>query len=121
MAAGIAALKLLQELDPYERLAKMGAQIAAALNTAAKEKGVALQTPQVGSMFAFFFNDSPVHDFDSAVASDASAFKKVFHHCLENGVYLPPSAFETCFISTAHEGPAIDRACDVLSSAIAAL
>lgn len=121
MSAGIAALKLLRELNPYERLAKMGAQIANAIDQAAKAKGVSLQTPQVGSMFAFFFNDSPVRDFASAVGSDADAFRSVFRHCLDKGVYLPPSAFETCFISTAHEGPAIDRACEVLSGAIAAL
>jgi glutamate-1-semialdehyde 2,1-aminomutase len=121
MAAGIAALNLLRELNPYDGLAKMGAQIAGALASAARTKGVALQVPQVGSMFALFFNETPVRDFATAVASDTAAFRKVFQYCLDNGVYLPPSPFETCFISTAHEGPAVDRACETFSAAIAAL
>jgi glutamate-1-semialdehyde 2,1-aminomutase len=121
MAAGIASLKLLRDLDPYARLDRLGRQVKAALDEAARVKGVPLQTPQVGSMFGFFFNPEPVVDFATATASDADAFRKIFHHCLDNGVYLPPSAFETCFISTAHEGAAIERACEVLAGAIAAL
>lgn len=121
MAAGIAALERLEGSNPYDRLAELGAQIKAALDNAARAKGVALQTPQVGSMFALFFSNEPVVDLATATASDTSAFRSVFHYCLDHGVYLPPSPFETCFISTAHEGTAIDRACTVLADAIRAL
>ncbi len=121
MAAGIAALKLLRDTDPYPRLARLGAQIKGTLDDAARSKGIALQTPQVGSMFSFFFSAVPVIDYETAVASDALSFRRVFHHALEHGVYLPPSAFETCFLSTAHEGAAVDRACEVLAAAIRAL
>jgi glutamate-1-semialdehyde 2,1-aminomutase len=121
MAAGLAALKLLREADPYARLAALGARIKGALDAAAAAKGIALQTPQVGSMFALFFNACPVVDFATATASDAGMFRRVFHRCLERGVYLPPSAYETCFLSTAHEGAAVDRACEVLAEAIRGL
>jgi len=121
MAAGITALELLKQSDPYEGLAQLGGQLRSALDDAARAKGIGLQTPQVGSMFALFFCDEPVVDFATATAGDTSVFKSVFHYCLNHGVYLPPSPFETCFISTAHEGTAIDRACAVLSDAIRAL
>lgn len=121
MAAGIAALELLEQANPYEQLARLGRRIKSALDEAARAKGIALQTPQVGSMFALFFAAEPVVDFATATAGDASIFKSIFHYCLEHGVYLPPSAFETCFISTAHEGAAIDRACDILTDAVRAL
>jgi glutamate-1-semialdehyde 2,1-aminomutase len=121
MAAGIAGLKLLRDENPYPRLEHLGAQIQRALRDAAQAKGVPLQTPQVGSMFSFFFNAQPVVDYDTALASDKAKFNRVFHHALEHGVYLPPSAYEACFLSTAHAGSAIDRACEVLSAAIRAL
>jgi glutamate-1-semialdehyde 2,1-aminomutase len=121
MAAGIAALKLLRDENPYPRLARLGARIAGAVAEAARSKGLPLQAPQVGSMFSFFFSPVPVTDFEAAVASDATLFRRMFHHALEHGVYLPPSAFETCFLSTAHEGAAITRACEVLADAIRAL
>jgi glutamate-1-semialdehyde 2,1-aminomutase len=72
-------------------------------------------------MFSLFFNEHPVVDMATALASDAKLFARFFHACLEGGVYLPPSAYEAWFLSTAHEGPAIDRACEVVSDAIRSL
>jgi len=121
MAAGIAQLRLLDELNPYARLDALGRQVCHAAQAAAKAKGLPLQTPQVGSMFSLFFTSTPVRDMDSALSSDAKVFGRFFNACLAGGVYLPPSAYESWFLSTAHEGPAIDRACEVISSAINSL
>jgi len=121
MAAGIASLKKLQREDPYARLDAFGKRIQKALLDAAKETGIDLQVPQVGSMFSLYFNPEQVFNFDQAVASNGERFKKVFHYCLDHGVYIAPSAFETAFISTAHEGAAIDKACEVFDAAIRSL
>lgn len=118
LAAGLAALQLTERLDPFAGLQRKGSKIAGALRSAAEEKGVPLQVPQTGSMFALFFSDTPVTDYQQALASDAVLFRKVFHYALQHGVYLPPSAYETCFISTAHDDQTVDQACDVLSAAI---
>jgi glutamate-1-semialdehyde 2,1-aminomutase len=118
MAAGIAALQLLDELDPYVRLDQLGRQLAQAILAAGRAKGLPLQVPQCGSMFSIFFSDVPVRDYASALTSDAKLFSRFFHGCLDRGVYLAPSAFEAGFLSTAHEGAAIDRACEVLALAI---
>jgi glutamate-1-semialdehyde 2,1-aminomutase len=72
-------------------------------------------------MFAVFFTATPVRDYATALKSDARLYAKFFHACLERGVYLPPSAYETAFLSTAHEGPALDLACQIMTEAIAAL
>ncbi len=80
-----------------------------------------MQVPQCGSMFSIFFSDTPVRDYDTALKGDAKLFGRFFHACLERGVYLAPSAYEAAFLSTAHEGKAIDRACDVMTAAIRTL
>jgi glutamate-1-semialdehyde 2,1-aminomutase len=121
MAAGIAALRLLLATNPYERLEKMGQAIRDALLGAAREKGLPLQVPQTGSMFALFFSDSPVRNYTDAIATETGHFKALFHEALKRGIYLPPSAFETCFISTAHEHGDIDTAIEELSAAIKAI
>jgi glutamate-1-semialdehyde 2,1-aminomutase len=118
MAAGIAALRLLAELDPYARLDALGAQLRDAVLTAAKAKGLPVQVPQCGSMFSIFFNDAPVRDYATALRSDARVFTRFFHGCLDQGVYLAPSAFEAGFISTAHEGAAIAQAAEVFARVI---
>jgi glutamate-1-semialdehyde 2,1-aminomutase len=118
MAAGIAALELLDETLPYARLDRLGKQIQAALTSACRSKGLPAQVPQTGSMFSLFFTGEPVHDYATALTGDAKVFARFFRGCLDAGVYLPPSAYETAFISTAHEGSAIDQACAVMEKTI---
>jgi glutamate-1-semialdehyde 2,1-aminomutase len=121
MAAGISALELLDEAPPYPGLDALGRRMRDALSGACRTKGLAAQVPQAGSMFCVFFTGTPVRDYASAITGDAKLFARFFHGCLDAGVYLPPSAYETAFISTAHEGAAIDRACEVMESVIRGL
>ena len=121
MAAGIAGLRLLEALNPYARLDALGRQLRDAVLAAARAKGLPAQVPQCGSMFSIFFTATPVRDYTTALTGDAKLFARFFHACLARGVYLAPSAYEAGFLSTAHEGPAIDRACEIMSQAIAEL
>ena len=60
-------------------------------------------------MSTIFFTDAEVVDFDSAKTSDTEKFAKYFNAMLERGIYLPPSQFEACFISAAHNKQDFDR------------
>ena len=117
MAAGIASLKLLIESKPYERLNSLGTQLAQGVKAIAQEKSIPVQVPQVGSMYCLFFSENPVRNYEGALSSNAEYFKKLFQHCLEKGVYLPPSAYETCFISAAHQPDDISMTLDCIESA----
>ncbi len=121
MAAGIAALRLLEEEDPYARLDALGRRLRDAVLAAARAKGLPLQCPQRGAMFSVFFTPTPVRDYTTALTGDAALFRRFFHTCLDNGVYLAPSPYEAAFLSTAHAGADLDRACEVMTGAIAAL
>ena len=121
MAAGIAGLRLLEELNPYTRLDAMGRDLRSAVLGACRAKGLPVQVPQCGSMFSIFFTDTPVRDLATALKGDAKVYGRFFHACLEGGVYLAPSAYEAAFISTAHEGAAITKAAEVMTEAIRTL
>jgi glutamate-1-semialdehyde 2,1-aminomutase len=121
MAAGIAGLRLLEELDPYARLDALGRQLRDAVLAACRVKGLPVQVPQCGSMFSIFFTPTPVRDYATALGGNKEIFNRFFHACLERGVYLAPSAYEAGFLSTAHEGSAIARACEVMTESIARL
>ena len=112
MAAGIASLTLLKEESPYDRLNNFGTALAKGLGEIAKQKGIPLQVPQTGSMYCLFFTDEPVTNFDHAIGSKHEMFKSVFHKMLEKGVYLPPSSYETCFISAAHSDEDLEKTLD---------
>ena len=118
LAAGIASVQKLKEENPYPLLEKLGQQVQLALIETAQAKGIPLQVPQVGSMFALFFNENAVNNYREAKASDTELFARFFQRALEHGIYLPPSAYETCFISTAHENSSIDRAIEGLCQAL---
>ena len=118
MAAGIAGLRLLEEQNPYARLDVLGKKLRDAVLAACRAKGLPVQVPQCGSMFSIFFTPTPVRDYATALTGDAKLFARFFHACLSRGVYLAPSAYEAGFLSTAHEGAAIDRACEIFAAAI---
>ncbi len=121
MAAGLAAVRKLQKQNPYGRLNALGQRVRDTLLSAAKAKGIPLQVPQVGSMFSLFFNEQKVRNYDQAIASNGDHYRKLFRYALDHGVYLAPSPYETAFLSTAHEGVDIDRACTVLDAAVRSL
>jgi glutamate-1-semialdehyde 2,1-aminomutase len=118
MAAGIAALQLLDETNPYGRLDALAGQLRSAVLSAAAAKGLPVQVPQCGSMLSIFFTAAAVTDYATAVQTDAKIFARFFQTCLRKDVFLPPSAWETLFVCTAHDGRAISRACEVMTQAI---
>jgi glutamate-1-semialdehyde 2,1-aminomutase len=102
MRAGIETLDLLDEEGEYERLERTSAMLAAGLEERARTAGLEVTLNRVGSMFTVFFTAGPVVDSDTAARSDTKRFAAFFHGMLERGVYLPPSQFESWFVSTAH-------------------
>ncbi|MDR3228502.1 MAG: glutamate-1-semialdehyde 2,1-aminomutase [Puniceicoccales bacterium] len=121
LAAGLAALEKLRRKNPYPALERAGKRIATAVREAAQRKGVALQVHQCGSMFTLFFNANPVRNLADVLGSDGALFGSVFRYALDHGVFLPPSPFESAFISAAHDDAAITQTEEVLAAAIAAL
>ena len=102
MAAGLAMLtELNNKPEVFESLAKKTAYLHDGLDSVLKEKGVPYQINRFGSMISVHFTENPVVDFDSSAKGNNETFKKYFHGMLENGIYLPPSAFESYFLNDA--------------------
>ena len=103
IAAALAVMECLDE-DPalWERLEAAGARLASGLETAAHAAGATVQVQRVGSMWTLFFSPRPVRSWDDAEAVDRDRHAAFFRALLARGVLLPPSAFETAFLSAAH-------------------
>jgi glutamate-1-semialdehyde 2,1-aminomutase len=69
-------------------------------------------------MWGFFFSDRSVRNFVDARASDVNLFRRFFHAALDRGVYLAPSAFESCFMSAAHGDEEVDLALERMRGAL---
>ncbi len=103
--AMIAGYTLLTELKKnpaiYEALEEKGRQLKEGINTVLKAAGEPFVINQLGSMISVHFSEQPVTDFASAAAADNAKFSRLFHALLAEGIYLPPSAFESWFLNNA--------------------
>jgi glutamate-1-semialdehyde 2,1-aminomutase len=102
MAAGLAQLRELAANDGFVKLEQLGAMLEAGVSSMLVAKGLPYRFYRIGSMWCLFFTGKEVRSLADAQTADLAAFNKYFHGMLENGVYVPPSQFETCFISLAH-------------------
>ncbi|MGP3927278.1 glutamate-1-semialdehyde 2,1-aminomutase [Streptomyces sp. 8N616] len=115
-AAGLAQLRLLDDAA-YARVDAVSAEVQGLVTDALAKEGVAHRLQTAGNMFSVFFTDEDVTDFAKARAQQAYRFTAFFHAMLDRGVYLPPSAFESWFVSTAHDSSAIERIAAALPAA----
>src|SRR5256886_5797336 len=106
VAAGLATLDALDD-SAYRQLEEAGARVARMVQSAADAAGIPLTLNRVGSMLTAFFTDHAVVDYASARRANAGSFASWFRRLLANGVSLPPSQFETAFVSTTHDDEAL--------------
>lgn len=100
--AGLAMLNLITASpEIYHELDQKGKMLKANLSEVLAKHQVAHFIQQIGSMFTIFFTDKVVNNFSDAKSSDTAMFGKFFHGMLKKGIYLPPSQFESWFLSTA--------------------
>src|SRR5262245_43356240 len=100
-AAGLATLHQCTA-SVYDRLTAVADALTTAVAGELGRAGVPHRIQRAGSMFSVFFRDGEVRDYDGARAQHGPAFAAFFHSMLDQGVYLPPSAFESWFVSAAH-------------------
>ncbi|MCP4975054.1 MAG: glutamate-1-semialdehyde 2,1-aminomutase [Maribacter sp.] len=102
MSAGLAMLtELNNNSGIFRSLADKTAYLHKGLEKVLTETGIAHQINRFGSMISVHFTQEPVVDFESSAKGNNETFKKYFHGMLEQGVYLPPSAFESYFLNDA--------------------
>jgi len=107
MAAGITTLEVLKRPGTWQSLENSTRVLTQGLGEAAEAAGIPIWGNRVGTMFATFFTETPVTDWDTAKTSDTERFANFFQGILERGVYQAPSQFEAGFMSTAHDDAAI--------------
>ena len=122
MRAGLAMLSAMEREGLYEELSAKTEYLTEGLKAVAAKNGVSVTTTAVGGMFGLFFTDrESITGFNDATACDVEAFGKFFHHMLEEGVYLAPSAYEAGFLSAAHTEADLDATIAAADRAFAKL
>jgi len=118
MAAGLAQLKELSKPSAFPRLDGLGAHFENGLRQLLDAKGVPHRINRVGSMFCLFFTDREIVNVDDVMKQDLELFRKFFWGCLEEGIYIAPSPYETGFLSLAHTEADLDDTLSVFDKVL---
>ncbi len=108
MAAGLATISLLEGARVYRDLDALSARLERGLREEAEHEGVSISVNRAGSMLGLFFGREQVRNLDDANRTDRRLYARFHRKMLDEGVYLPPSALETIFLSTVHTAAQVD-------------
>jgi glutamate-1-semialdehyde 2,1-aminomutase len=122
MASGIATLDVLAAENGWERLEALGAQLERLLQPVLREAPFPMQLVRMGSLFWLSMHDDGAPRAAATLSQQAvSRFAALFHAMLAEGIYLPPSAYEACFLSLAHTAADLERLAQGLRGALGTL
>ena len=118
MTCGLATLDILRQKDVYKKLDLLAEKLCQGLEDLIRKKGIPARINRSGSMFTLFFTGDDVFDYNSAKKADAGKYAKYFQGMLQSGVWLPPSQFEACFVSSAHTAKDVEGTLKAAASAL---
>ena len=119
MAAGFTMLTALKEdATIFDRLATKTEYLHKGLTSVLEKENIPHKINRVGSMISLHFTDKEVFDFETAVKGNNQHFNNYFHGMLKEGIYLPPSAFESYFLNDALSNEDIDFTIEALKKIV---
>ena len=122
MASGIATLDILIKQNGWQKLEALGAELETLLEPVLAKAGFPVHLTRQGSLFWMSFHEGGAPRTAAPLTEAASKrFGALFHAMLDRGVYLPPSAYEACFLSLAHTSADLHRFTQSLSESFAAI
>jgi glutamate-1-semialdehyde 2,1-aminomutase len=122
MASGIATLDVLVKHNGWQKLESLGAELETLLQPVIAKAGFPVHLARQGSLFWMSFHEARAPRTAAPLTEAASKrFSTVFHAMLDRGVYLPPSAYEACFLSLAHTSADLQRFTQALEESFQAI
>ena len=120
VVAGLTALNILSEGKNtiYDQLEEKCNKIKKGLSRIVEDFNISAQINSIASMFQIFFTDKPVVDYDTANLSDRAKFMEYHNELLNRNVFIPPSQYETCFVSSAHTNEDIQLTLEAMDNAL---
>lgn len=121
VSAGLSVLQTLKQRSPYKDLDRLAGWFTAKIEDTARTIGIPARINRMGSLFTLFFTNAPVVDLTSVQRASTALYAQFFQQLLERGVYFPPSAFEACFLTTAHTRALLKKSLAAIEKALKTL
>ena len=117
ITAGLAMLNQLNN-NFYTESERKGKMMRTGIQDILSDNNLDFKVAGLSSMFQLYFTDKEVYDYSSAKSADTEKFNQYFQTLLKNGVFIPPSQFECCFISAAHDKEDIQKTLEAVEKGI---
>ncbi|WP_202320724.1 glutamate-1-semialdehyde 2,1-aminomutase [Archaeoglobus neptunius] len=117
LIAGYTTVKILEKKGVLESVNRMTEKLAAGIEDVLKDRGEDCEIASIASMFCIYFGDRP-KNYEEALRLDRDRYMEFFWKMLKNGVFLPPSQYETCFVSYAHSDEDVQKTVEAVSRSI---
>ncbi|MGG6460039.1 MAG: aspartate aminotransferase family protein [Candidatus Eiseniibacteriota bacterium] len=119
VTASLATVQKLESVknELYPKMSRLCDSLARGINDSLETVGLHYYLNNIGSMFQLFFTDKKVENAEDARTSNRAQYMELFKHLIRAGIFIPPSQFETCFISGSHTEEDIDFTIDAYSNA----
>lgn len=101
LTVGLATTNMLEQNSVHHEINRTGDSLRAQLKEVIADLHLDYSVAGIGSMFKVFFG-AEVRNYQDALKCDKVGYLGFFHRMLKSGIFLPPSQFETNFISYAH-------------------
>jgi len=120
VSTGYAVLQTLHKNkdEIYPKLERNCGELKKVLVDLTSTYHIAAQVNSIASMFQIFFVSHPITDYVTAKSSDTKKFSIYFRELLKQGIFIPPSQFETCFLSTAHSKDDLESTIEAVDNAL---
>lgn len=117
MRAGLTTLQIIKnDKNFYENINKTTEILDFEIGKILNSKSIEHRINRKGAMMSIFFHINSVSNFDDAANANHALFNNFFHQLLAQGIYLPPSGYETWFISDAIKQKEIDKTLEVINN-----
>jgi glutamate-1-semialdehyde 2,1-aminomutase len=100
----------------YEELEAKTKYLGDGIERVLTKRGIDFRINRMGSMISLHFCNHAIVDFETASKANIPLFNKLFHHLLDNGIYLPPSAYESWFLNNALSYEDLDKTIAAIDS-----
>jgi glutamate-1-semialdehyde 2,1-aminomutase len=119
-SAGIATLEILssEKNKLYPKLSRYSDILSNGIRDHLRDLEFQASINNISSMFQLYFTNEKIRDASSVKKSNSRLYKKLFDELLKSGIFIPPSQFETCFISYSHDDDDIDRTIESFAKAL---
>ena len=120
VTAGIATLEKLKEVknDLYPKLSRFSYTLSNGIKDHIRDLKLNARVNNISSMFQLFFTGGQIKNASNVRQSNQVLYKRLFDELLKSGIFIPPSQFETCFISYSHDDDDIDRTIEAFANGL---